>query len=201
MKNLVEEYRREAAQLRQLALDPSEAWARDLLEGVAQVCDSQAERAARTTPRTHVLLPQRAALIRETPACGPGSDEQIVEPSPSCLRSSGYRRRVTGGNLDFFYPIGFVQLAEHDTVFAIALDPSHGEAVTFGVAAEAHSNRVADRYFGRQLDMVIEMAGPVNPARTHCQITLFACRDRIDLIGTGRRSGDRGDQESERGGG
>jgi len=61
MKDLVEEYRREAAQLRQLALDSSEAWSRDLLEGVAQVCDSQADRAAQTTPPTRAPLPQRAA--------------------------------------------------------------------------------------------------------------------------------------------
>jgi len=94
-----------------------------------------------------------------------------------------------------------MRLAEHNTVFAIAYDPSHGEAVALRVAAEAHSNGVSDRYFGRQLDMVIETAGPVNPARTHRQIALFACRDRIDLIGTGRRGRDRGDQKPERGGG
>jgi hypothetical protein len=60
MKDLVEEYRREAAQLRQLALDSSDAWSRDLLERVAQVCDNQAER-ARTTPHTRVSLLQPAA--------------------------------------------------------------------------------------------------------------------------------------------
>src|SRR5277367_5691753 len=102
------------------------------------------------------------------------------------------RHSLAGSGFDLLDLFGFVELTENGAAAAVAHDPGDGKGVMLGVAAKADPDLVADRDMGRQLDVVIKMAGEI---RAHRQLAGPAGRDGCDLVGYRRRErGEKGDE-------